>query len=133
MKTLTSLIAISVAFCAVPGVRGQVGGADNDAIKTKLMEMENNWEKALMDADHGVAGVSSMVASDYIGIDWNGERQDKTKLIDSMKNETDQRSSSTINSMDVHVYAPTLATVCGISTEKGKDKDWKEFNRSYSW
>ena len=35
--------------------------------------------------------------------------------------------------MDVHLYGPTVATVCGISTEKGKDKDGKEFTRSYGW
>jgi hypothetical protein len=33
----------------------------------------------------------------------------------------------------VRVYAANLATVSGTSTEQGKDKDGKEFNRSYAW
>jgi hypothetical protein len=134
MKTFIPLLTLAVvAIAVVPCVRGQSSSADNDAIKSKLLEMENNWEKALMDSDHGVAGVGPMVASDYFGIDWKGERQDKTKLLDSMKGETDQRDSSVIDSMEVHVYGPNLATVSGTSTEKGKDKDGKQFSRSYSW
>ena len=35
--------------------------------------------------------------------------------------------------MDVHVYTPNLATICGTSPEKGKDKNGKEFSRSYAW
>ena len=49
------------------------------------------------------------------------------------KTETDTLSSAGTTNMDVHVYAPNLATVCGTSTEKGKDKDGKEFSRSYAW
>jgi hypothetical protein len=36
-------------------------------------------------------------------------------------------------SMEVHVYGPNLATVVGISSENGKDKDGKTFNRSFGW
>ena len=31
------------------------------------------------------------------------------------------------------VYGPNLATVSGTTTEKGKDKDGKQFTRSYVW
>jgi hypothetical protein len=133
MKALIPLLTLLIGILPVGDVRGQASAATNDAVKAKIIEMENNWEKALMNPDHGVAAVAPMVASDYAGIDWKGERQDKTKLLDSMKNETDERSRSVIDSMDVHIYGPSLATVCGTSTEKGKDKDGKDFNRSYSW
>ena len=33
--------------------------------------------------------------------------------------------------MDVHVYGPNLVTVRGPTTEKGKDKEGKQFTRSY--
>ena len=35
--------------------------------------------------------------------------------------------------MDVHVYGPNLASVCGTTMEKGKDKDGKEVTRTYVW
>ena len=33
----------------------------------------------------------------------------------------------------LRVYGPNLATVVGTSTEKGKDKDGKQFSRSFGW
>ena len=54
-------------------------------------------------------------------------------MIEHMKTDTDTYSASKNDSMNVHVYGADLATVCGTSTEKGKDKDGKEFSRSYAW
>jgi hypothetical protein len=54
-------------------------------------------------------------------------------MLDRMKNETETPSSSVNDNMDVHIYAPNLATVCGTSTEKGKDKNGKEFIRRFAW
>ncbi len=42
-------------------------------------------------------------------------------------------SSAAISNMEVHVYAPNLATVTGDYTEKGKNKSGKSFSRTYSW
>jgi len=38
-----------------------------------------------------------------------------------------------IDRREVRVYGPNMATVVGISTEKGKDKDGKQFSRSFGW
>ncbi len=54
-------------------------------------------------------------------------------MLAEMGKETDTLSSSVNDNMEVHLYGTTVATVCGTSTEKGKDKDGKEFNRSYVW
>ena len=56
-----------------------------------------------------------------------------TQLLDEIKTSTDTLSASTNDSMDVHVYGPSLATVVGTSTEKGKDKHGKQFSRSFGW
>ena len=50
-----------------------------------------------------------------------------------MKNEPNILSSATNENMDVHVYGSNLATVTGTTTENGKDKDGKQFTRSYVW
>ncbi len=128
MKLFTPLLAISlIAFAAAPCARAQ----DNSAIETNLKQMEDAWGKAIMDKDS--AAVGNMVADDFAGIDSKGIRRNKTQLLDELKNNKDTLSASTNDSMEVHVYGPNLATVVGISTEKGKDKDGKQFSHSFGW
>ena len=121
------LVIISVAFAVAPCARAQ----DNSAIETTLKQMEDAWAKALLDKDQ--AAVGNMVADDYAGLTSKGEHQDKSKLLEEVKTSTDTLSASTNDSMEVHVYGPNLATVVGSSTEKGKDKDGKQFSRSFGW
>ena len=128
MKLLTPLLAITLAaFTVAPSAPAQ----DNAAIETSLKQMEDNWAKALKDKDS--AAVGNMVADDYAGITSKGERQNKTQLLDEIKTSKDTLSASVNDSMEVHVYGPNLATVVGISSEKGKDKDGKQFSHSFGW
>ena len=132
MKLITPLMALTaiVAFAAVPPARAQ---ADNDAIKTKLKAMEDAWAKSQMSADHGASAVSEMLASDYAGISSKGKMQDKAAFIARIKEDTDTYASVVNDLVDVNVYGPNLAVVRGKSTETGKDKEGKEFKRSYIW
>jgi ketosteroid isomerase-like protein len=128
MKLRTPLLAITlVAFAVAPCARAQ----DNSAIETNLKQMEEAWAKAILEKDHATVG--NMVADDFAGISSKGERRNKTQLLDELKNNKDTLSASVNDSMEVHVYGPNLATVVGISSEKGKDKDGKQFSRSFGW
>ncbi|PYM01754.1 MAG: hypothetical protein DMF19_05445 [Verrucomicrobia bacterium] len=132
MKLFAPLLVITLlAFAIAPCAHAQEKSADSSATKAKLKEMEDAWEKALLNKDH--AAVGNMVADDFAGFNSKGKHRTKSQLVDEIKNETDTLSSAANDKMDVHVYAPNLATVCGTSTEKGKDKDSKEFNRSFAW
>ena len=124
---VSTLLALAIAPCA----HAQEKPADSSATTAKLKEMEDAWEKALVNKDH--AAVANMVADDFAGFDTKGKHRTKSRVIDQIKNETDTLSSSVNENMDVHIYAPNLATVCGTSTEKGKDKAGKEFSRKYVW
>lgn len=132
MKLITPILAITtlLAFAAVPVARAQ---ADSSAVKAKLKQMEDDWAKAQMDKDHGAAVVEGLLAADYSGVNSKGEVQNKAQRLKKIKAETDTYTSSVNDSMEVNVYGPNVATVCGKSTEKGKDKDGKEFTRSYGW
>ena len=130
MKLFTPLLVL-LAVAAAPCAHAQEKSADSGAITAKLKQMEDAWEKALVNKDH--AAVGNMVAEDYAGFSSKGKHQTKSQLVDEIKNETDTVSSAVNDKMDVHVYAPNLATVVGTSTEKGKDKDGKEFTRSFAW
>ena len=127
MKKAPLLAIILVAFAIAPCARAQ----DNSAIESKLKQMEDAWANAAKDKDQ--AAVGNMVADDYAGINSKGKHQSKTELLDEIKTSKDTLSASVNDSMEVHVYGPNLATVVGTSTEKGKDKDGKQFSRSFGW
>ena len=132
MKMRLFTIALAV-FVAAPCLRAQGSSADADAIKTKLTQMENDWVKALMGEDHGVAALQDLVADDYAGVNPQGVHQNKSDLLEETKKETNTLSSVVNENLDVHVFAPNLATVCGNTIEKGKDKHGKAFSRTYAW
>jgi ketosteroid isomerase-like protein len=125
------LVSTLLAFAIAPCSHAQEKSADSGATTAKLKAMEDAWEKALVSKDH--SAVANMLADDFAGFNSKGKYQTKSQRVDEMKKETDTLSSAVNDKMDVHVYAPNVATVYGTSTEKGKDKDGKEFTRSYAW
>jgi uncharacterized protein DUF4440 len=131
MKSITArILAITVlSLFATPFVRAQTASG----VEAKLRSMEDAWAKAQMDKDHGAAVVAGLLAADYSGVNSKGEVQNKAQRLEKIKAETDTYTSSVNDSMKVNVYGSNVATVCGKSTEKGKDKDGKEFTRSYGW
>ena len=132
MKLFTPvLVSTLLALCIAPCAHAQEKSADSSATTAKLKEMEDAWEKAVVNKDH--AAVANMLADDFAGFNSKGKHQTKSQRVDEMKNETDTLSSAVNKNMDVHVYAPNVATVYGTSTEKGKDKNGKEFTRTYAW
>lgn len=141
MKSLKPLLAISLLALAVApsallqssAVAATEGSADAGAVKTKLQQMETSWGNALLDKDHGVAVIKDLVADDFAGVTSKGKFQSKSDLLDELKTSKDTLSSSTTDSMEVHVYGDKVATVCGTSTEAGKDKEGKAFTHRYGW
>jgi len=131
MKLVTAtLVALAgLSICAAPLTYAQ----DNSAIETKLKGMEDAWAAAQLKPDKGASIIGPMLATDYSGVGSKGEMRDKTSQLEKMKSDTDSYTESKNDSMKVRVFAPNLATVAGTSTEKGKDKDGKEFSRSYAW
>jgi ketosteroid isomerase-like protein len=132
MKLFTPLLVITLlGLAAAPCAYAQESSADSSAIKTKLKEMEDAWVKALISKDQ--ATVANFIADDFAGFSAEGKHATKSQLLDEIKSEPNTLTSSANEHMDVHVYGPNLATVTGTTTEKGKDKDGKQFTRSYVW
>ncbi len=111
------LISTLLAFAIAPCAHAQENAADSSAVQAKLKGMEDAWVKALVNKDS--AAVGNMIADDFAGFNPEGKHVGKSQLLDEAKN--------------VHVYGPNLATVSGTTTEKGKDKDGKQFTRTYVW
>ncbi|MFL6590507.1 MAG: nuclear transport factor 2 family protein [Chthoniobacterales bacterium] len=131
MKSITvTLAAITALSLCLPPL---ALAADNSAVETKIKQMEDSWAASQTQKDHGASAVEAMLASDYAGVGSKGEIRNKSTQIEHIKGDTDTYSSAKNDNMKVHVYSADLATVCGTSTEAGKDKDGKEFSRSFAW
>ncbi len=132
--TTTTLIAIAgLSLCAAPFALAQTSAADNSGVETKIKAMEDSWAAAQLQKDHGASVIDGLIASDYAGVGSKGEIRDKAKQMEHIRADSDTYTASKNDSMVVHSYGTDLATICGTSTESGKDKDGKEFTRSYAW
>ena len=131
MKLVTAtLVAISgLGLCVAP----LAFAADNSAVESKIKSMEDAWAASQVQKDHGASVVEGLLATDYHGVGSKGEMRSKAEQIEHIRADKDTYTSAKNDSMSVHVYGPNLATICGTSTEKGTDKDGKEFSRSYAW
>jgi ketosteroid isomerase-like protein len=132
MKLFTPLlISTLLALAAAPCAHAQENAADSSAVQANLKQMEDAWVKALVNKDQTAVG--NMIADNFAGFNPDGKHLGKSQLLDEAKNEPNTLTSAVNENMDVHVYGPNLATVCGTTTEKGKHKDGKPFTRSYVW
>jgi hypothetical protein len=95
--------------------------------------MEDSWAAASLQRDHGVSVVDGLLSADYVGVDSKGKIQNKAKVLEDMRSDTDTYTCSKNDSMEVHVYGPNIATVRGTWTAKGKDKNGKKFTRTSAW
>ena len=132
MKLFTPVLVVTLlTFAIAPCALAQGNAADSSAVQANLKQMEDAWVKALVSKDSATVG--NMIADDFAGFNPDGKHVGKSQLLDEAKNEPNTLSSATNENMDVHVYGPNLATVCGTTTEKGKNKDGKEFTHTYVW
>ncbi|MBA3387251.1 MAG: nuclear transport factor 2 family protein [Verrucomicrobiota bacterium] len=143
MKLITApLVGVALlGLCAGPFALAQApqtsGSAPASAaatgVEAKIKAMEDSWAASQLEKDHGASVLEGLLAADYHGVGAKGEIRNKAETVEHSRSDTDTYTSSKNDSMDVHVYGSSVATVCGTSTEKGKDKDGKEFSRSYAW
>src|SRR5450432_3301837 len=115
MKIFASLLLSTLlTFALAPRAHAEEQ-MPSSGIKNKLMQMENDWEKAYQKKDH--ATLAGMVADDFCGMSAKGKMRSKADVLSEME-EGATVTSAVNKNMDVHVYAPNLATVYGISTKK---------------
>lgn len=102
---------------------------DQRAIETKLKDFENKWEASFTTHDPSV--VESLIADDFAGVNWAGKVMDKSRLISSLKTDTDTYQSAVTERVSVHASSPTSAVVIGIAHEKGMSKNGQPFDRMF--
>jgi hypothetical protein len=96
-----------------------------------LRDIEDKWEASIKLHDPAVA--KAYLANDFRGVSSKGKVMTKSDLLSELKKDTDTYTSTKNGKLDVRVFGGQFAVVMGTSTEIGKDKSGKAFNRSFRW
>ena len=98
-------------------------------VSTMLKDNENRWSAAI--AKHDTATIESMVAPDFVGVNFKGKVQNRRTMLAELKADKDTYSSTKAEKLDVHMYGASVAVVVGMANVKGTDKGGKAFDRTY--
>lgn len=107
------------------------GPAKKMSPEATLRDQENRWEAATTTHDSSVA--AALLADDYVGVNSKGKFLNRGALLNEIKKDKDTYTSAKNGKMNVRFFGAQYAVVTGTSTETGKDKDGKAFNRTYRW
>jgi len=138
MKNLfvVTLIATGSFFALGPSASGQSGAAaspakaaDKSPVAQTLMQMERDWGAAEIKKDY--AAVEKILASDWVGIDYDGQVVFRAQAIADLRSGSSTLQSEDISDMKVRVYGNT-AIVTGKDAEKSTDRG-KDSSGTYVW
>jgi ketosteroid isomerase-like protein len=96
-----------------------------------IKDVEDKWEGSV--ARHDSSIPQAYLADDFRGVSSKGKLMSKKDLLAELKKDTDTYSSTKNGKVDVRVFGGQFAVATGTSTEAGKDKDGKEFKRTFRW
>jgi ketosteroid isomerase-like protein len=99
------------------------------SVSAMLKDNENRWSAAI--AKHDTATIESMVAPDFIGVNFRGKVQNRRAILAEVKSDKDTYTSTKAEKLDVHMYGTGVAVVVGMANVKGTAKDGKVFDRTY--
>lgn len=98
-------------------------------VSTMLKDNENRWSAAI--AKHDTATIESMVAPDFVGVNFRGKVQNRRTMLAELKADKDTYNSTKAEKLDVHMYGAGVGVVVGMANVKGTDKGGKAFDRTY--
>jgi ketosteroid isomerase-like protein len=96
-----------------------------------IRDIEDKWEASIPLHDPSVA--KEYLGNDFRGVSSKGKIMTKANLLAEIKKDTDTYTSAKNGNVSVRVFGGHFAVATGTSTEVGKAKDGKAFNRSYRW
>jgi len=101
------------------------GPSTSEAVK----QLEHDWTDAIKAGD--VDKLSQIIADDWTGLNWDGTKETKQSLLESVKSGASKIQSFDFGPMDVKVVG-TVAVVQGSDTEKSTTKG-KDSSGKYAW
>jgi ketosteroid isomerase-like protein len=97
--------------------------------KMSVRDMEEKWEASV--PSHDFSTVQGFVASDFVGISFQGKFTDKASMLAEYKKDKDTYKSAKNEKLNVKNFGPSVTVVTGRAREKGTTKDGKPFDRTF--
>ena len=107
-----------------PAMRGK-----KMSVEAALKDNENRWEASFASHDPSVS--QPMMASDFVGVYWDGKMMNKSEMLSQIKKDKDTYKSAVNEKLAVHMFAKNVAVVIGTAREKGTTKNGKAFDRQF--
>jgi ketosteroid isomerase-like protein len=123
-----SILVVVMSLLALPAFAQADKKSSSDAASS-VKQAEERWEAALLKNDSKTVG--ELVASDYAGVNEEGQYESRSGMLSRMDKNKDKLTSASLSDLKIRVYGSNVATAIGDSVEKGTDKDGKSFNRTY--
>jgi ketosteroid isomerase-like protein len=126
-KLLASVLMIYAgAGLAIADAQAPTAAANGPSISKAIKQLEHDLAGAIKAGD--VATISQIVADDWTGVDYSGNKATKQSFLEDVKAGRDKVESVELGPMDVKVLG-NVAVVQGSDTEKsltnGKDTSGK--------
>lgn len=119
----------TTSTAAKPAAAAAAPSGKKMSVEAAVKDNENRWEASY--AAHDVSVAQSLVASDFVGVYWNGKVMSKSGVISEIKKDKDTYKSAKNEKLAVHAYGSNVAVAVGTAREKGTGKDGKAFDRSF--
>jgi ketosteroid isomerase-like protein len=127
MKRLI-VMPLLIGLCAGM-VLAQTPATSGKAAQDELKQIENDWSNAQKARDAKRLG--EILADDWVGLGWDGERSDKAKALEDVKSPSNALDSFQMGPMKVRIFG-NVAVVTGSDTEKSKEHG-KDSSGKYIW
>ena len=130
MKKLAGAVFLVSACVALALAQTQTPAVKGPSAAESVKQLEHDWVDAAIagDADK----VSQILAEDWIGVGYDGNKENKQSHLADMKSGKTKLESFEFGSMDVKVLG-NVAVVQGTNTEKSTSSDGKASSGKYAW
>jgi uncharacterized protein (TIGR02246 family) len=130
MKKLVGAVLLVSACVGLAFAQTQTPAIKGPSAAESVKQLEHDWVDAVIagDADK----VSQILADDWIGVGYDGSKENKQGHLADMKSGKAKLESFEFGPMDVKVLG-SVAVVQGTNTEKSTSTDGKDSSGKYAW
>jgi uncharacterized protein (TIGR02246 family) len=130
MKKLAGAVWLLSACVAVAFAQTQTPAAKGPSAAESVKQIEHDWVDAAIAGD--TDKVSQILADDWIGVGYDGSKENKQSHLEDMKSGKAKLESFEFGPMDVKVLG-SVAVVQGTNTERSTSSDGKDSAGKYAW
>jgi len=130
MRKLVGAVLLLSAFVALAFAQTQTPAVKGPSAAESVKQLEHDWVDAVIAGD--IDKVSQILADDWIGVGYDGSKENKQSHLADMKSGKAKLESFEFGPMDVKVLG-SVAVVQGTNSEKSTTTDGKDSSGKYAW